>query len=396
MRRANAFLSVYTADNSGMCSALYELGGLVIMHDASGCNSTYTTHDEPRWFDKASMVYISGLTEVDAVLGNEERLIQNICEVAKQYSPKFIALGGTPIPMMMGCDYDGIAQEVEFRTQIPCFGLDTNGTKDYVSGTSQAFRKLAERFSITRHSKTDSSTISVNILGLTPLDFSINGNAEQIQQILRYKGFDVISTFAMGSSLADIQKAGNADVNLVVTASGLEVAHYFYEKFQIPFVVGCPIGHWMTQQVTEQLKIAYKEKVNINLTTDGKEDTDASNYKVYIIGEPVIATSTRCALTHDHQISNVRVLTSLQVDPCLLTKNDQARCSEDDYLENLKGAQLVLADPIYRLVTKDTNSFVDWPHEAYSGRIWRSNIPIFIGDSFNKWFEQRKERAPLI
>ena len=62
MKQTNAFLPVYTADNSAMCSALYELGGLLVMHDASGCNSTYTTHDEPRWFDRPAQVYITRST----------------------------------------------------------------------------------------------------------------------------------------------------------------------------------------------------------------------------------------------------------------------------------------------------------------------------------------------
>ena len=42
-------MSTYTADCSGVASALYELGGMTVIHDASGCNSTYSTHDEPRW-----------------------------------------------------------------------------------------------------------------------------------------------------------------------------------------------------------------------------------------------------------------------------------------------------------------------------------------------------------
>ena len=40
------------------------------MHDASGCNSTYNTHDEPRWYDFDSMVYISGLSEMEAIMGD--------------------------------------------------------------------------------------------------------------------------------------------------------------------------------------------------------------------------------------------------------------------------------------------------------------------------------------
>ena len=32
-------ISIYAADTSGVCSALYELGGMTVVHDASGCNS---------------------------------------------------------------------------------------------------------------------------------------------------------------------------------------------------------------------------------------------------------------------------------------------------------------------------------------------------------------------
>ena len=78
MKQTSGFISTYSADAFGVCSALYELGGLVVMHDASGCNSTYTTHDEPRWYDMDSMVYISGLTEIEAIMGDDGRLIDDI------------------------------------------------------------------------------------------------------------------------------------------------------------------------------------------------------------------------------------------------------------------------------------------------------------------------------
>ena len=64
-------MSTYTADCSGVASALYELGGMTVIHDASGCNSTYTTHDEPRWFSEPSQIFVSALTEQDAILGND-------------------------------------------------------------------------------------------------------------------------------------------------------------------------------------------------------------------------------------------------------------------------------------------------------------------------------------
>ena len=75
MRQSYRIIPIYTADVSGVCSALYELGGMTVMHDPSGCNSTYNTHDEIRWYELDSMIYISGLTEIDAVMGNDEKMI---------------------------------------------------------------------------------------------------------------------------------------------------------------------------------------------------------------------------------------------------------------------------------------------------------------------------------
>ena len=100
MKRSYKIIPIYTADVSGVCSALYELGGMTVMHDPSGCNSTYNTHDEIRWYDQDSMIYISGLTEIDAVMGNDEKLIRDIEIAAEELKPKFIALAGSPIPYM--------------------------------------------------------------------------------------------------------------------------------------------------------------------------------------------------------------------------------------------------------------------------------------------------------
>ena len=82
-------LSTYAADVSGVCSALYEMGGMTIMHDASGCNSTYNTHDEPRWYSNPSMVFISALSETEAMLGDESKMIGDITQAAKELQPRF-------------------------------------------------------------------------------------------------------------------------------------------------------------------------------------------------------------------------------------------------------------------------------------------------------------------
>ena len=146
MRQAYRIIPIYTADVSGVCSALYELGGMTVMHDPSGCNSTYNTHDEIRWYDQDSLIFISGLTDIDAIMGNDEKFLQDIEEAAKELKPKFIALASSPIPFMNGTDFQGLARALTARTEIPVFSVPTSGMHDYVCGAGLALAEIAGHF----------------------------------------------------------------------------------------------------------------------------------------------------------------------------------------------------------------------------------------------------------
>ena len=50
--------------------------------------------------------------------------------------------------------------------------------------------------------------------------------------------------------------------------------------------------------------------------------------------------------------------------------------------KKLNEADIVIADPIYRrLVSKDIH-FIDCPHWACSGRLFKDQMPVIIGDGF--------------
>ena len=148
MRQTYRILPVYTGDVSGVCSALYELGGMVVMHDPSGCNSTYNTHDEIRWYDRDSLIFLSGLCEPDAIMGNDSKFIDDVVRASQEFSPAFIALCNSPIPYLTGTDFAGICRIIEGRTGIPSFYIPTNGMHDYISGAGLALEKLAENLGI--------------------------------------------------------------------------------------------------------------------------------------------------------------------------------------------------------------------------------------------------------
>lgn len=375
MKQTARIISTYSADTFGVCSALFELGGMVVMHDASGCNSTYTTHDEPRWYDMDSMVYISGLSEMEAIMGDDEKLIGDIAEAANALKPKFIAVAGTPIPAMTGFDFTAVAELIEERTGIPTFGFATTGMNTYVTGASMAFEGIARRFAKRDVEKT--TYLSVNILGLTPLDFSVNGSDQSVKTFLEREGFEVISSWAMGSSLEEIANAGRASVNLVVSAAGLGAAKALKEMFGTPYVAGTPIGAAYQNVLAQRLLEAAK---TCKMPEDGKGTVWPSSIPasdIAVIGEGITSLSLAQAIELEYS-RGVKVLCATECEKALLREKDVLTPYEDDIIEALQGIKMVIADPLYRPICPKDAKFISLPAENFSGRIYRKDIPDLI------------------
>ena len=367
MKQTQAFLSTYTADVSGVCSALFELGGMTVMHDASGCNSTYNTHDEPRWYDMDSLVYISGLSELEAGMGDDEKLISDVSDAARQLHPRFIALAGTPIPMITGCDLPAIAREVEGRTNIPSFAVPSNGIGTYVAGAGQALRLYAERFITSRPEKRKNA---VNILGATPLDFSVNGCVQSMARRLEEVDFTLQCVFAMSSSIDAIDKAGAAEANLVISSVGLPAAKYLQAQFGTPYVIGAPFGDCFSPYVFDALR----ESIRTGAPADvlGTFAPDAPD--TVIVGESVTAKSLAAALAVGYGI-RARVICPVEAPGGVLGACDLRLEDEEEIEQALRGARRVIADPLYRRIVPAKSEFFPLPHEAFSGRIYRRQIP---------------------
>ncbi len=369
MKQTARIISTYSADTFGVCSALFELGGMVIMHDASGCNSTYTTHDEPRWYDMDSMVYISGLSEMEAIMGDDEKLIGDIEEAARELKPAFIAIAGTPIPAMTGFDYTAVAELVEERTGIPAFGFPTTGMNTYVAGASMAFEGIVRRFVKKDVEKT--AHLSANILGLTPLDFSVNGSDASMVGFLENAGFEVISKWAMGSTLEELMEAGRASVNLVVSATGLGTAKALKEMFGTPYVVGTPIGAAYQEELKRALLEAAKEGVA------EQEKSSLPNSEIAVIGEGVTSVSLAQAIELEYA-KGVKVLCATECDRNFLREKDVLVSCEEYVIEALEGMKMVIADPLYRPICPKNAKFIPLPAESFSGRIYRNEIPNLV------------------
>ena len=375
MKQTARIISTYSADTFGVCSALFELGGMVVMHDASGCNSTYTTHDEPRWYDMDSMVYISGLSEMEAIMGDDEKLIGDIVDAAENLQPKFIAIAGTPIPTMTGFDYTAVAELVEERTGIPAFGFPTTGMNTYVFGASMAFEGIARRFVKRNVEKT--THLSANILGVTPLDFSVNGSDRSMKEFLEKAGFEVISSWAMGSSLEELAEAGGASVNLVVSSTGIEAARALKEMFGTPYVVGTPIGNAFQNILVQELLEAAKTGKMPEKNRRPLMKSSLTGSEIAVIGEGVTALSLAHAIELEYQRS-VKILCTTECEKIYLREKDALTTCEDEIMDALQGVKMVIADPLYEPICPQNAAFIPLPAESFSGRIYRNSIPNLI------------------
>lgn len=447
--QTHVFTSTYTADVSGVCSALYELGGMTVIHDPSGCNSTYSTHDEPRWFDTDSLMFVSGLDEMTAVLGDDNVLIDDVTHAVRDLKPRFVTLCSGSIPHIIAFDCKGVAHLLEKRTGVPMLPVATTGNRSYVAGVGAALTEWVKRFADSLespyrvgssgspdcsantlegatgpescavkklHGAADpeacgNESFSVNLLGVTPLDFSINGNVDAMRKVFEDAGIPVNCCTAMGESFDSLRHIFRASVNAVVSSCGRRLARYMEQTAGIPYVEGTPIGAYGAARLPELAKEAY-EKKRASLEEDSHgaldgtsgslrmllakkkgdsegiclwkgnpahERWDVPDGQILIIGEEVFAQSLAAAinqLTPDCRHGLQAFAVWPDVDHGF---------PEDVLAELIRKSRYIIGDPLYRTIPHDStqNTFVDFPHEAYSGRIFRDQIPVFIGKDYD-------------
>ena len=392
MKHVSRILSTYSADTFGVCSVLYELGGMVVIHDPSGCNSTYTTHDEPRWFAEPSQIFVSALTEQDAILGNDSRLIADITAAAKELQPRFICLIPSQIAHMIATDCRAICRILEKKTGIPAFTLPTNSMHYYERGIFFALQKLAEiacqalpesaapkrlpeakwlsEEELHKLRQKKGKALRVNVLGATPLDFAMNGSIDSMRHWLEARGCHLASCWAMGSDLDTILASRDADLDLVVSYGGLGAARVLRERAGIPYRIGIPFPHCASS------------RGDAACPPEGP---------AYIIGETVFAESLSRALEAAVGLPFTAIV-PMETDDELLLPGTLRLTDEDELSPVLREAALIIADPLYQPICPAGAAFLSLPHIAFSGRLYEKTIPNLIEEEAFTDFVQKVQK----
>lgn len=385
-------IPVYSGDVSGAASALYEFGGMTVIHDPSGCNSTYNTHDELRWSKRESAIYISGLRESDAVNGNDDRLINDTvwAALSLEKRPAFIALCNSPVPDIIGTDFHSIAKIIEKKSGIPTFYIRTNAMHDYTHGASNAFYKIAEKFLSPHSAPTSpkhipSGRIRVSLLGLTPFEYPYDSQVDAIYDLLESNGFEIRANWGKGTakhpvSFDDIQKAPDADVNLVLSSSGMKAAGLLEAAYGIPYIIGDPL---MLKNISDYMSpangIISNRNVYMQILGESQWKIRNENHpQTAFIGEPVTMGSEAAAYALQHPDRKVRLICTTETTEHLISHEVACPRGEAEIAESIMQMSEIHGDPLMKHATSDgvhgfdpaKQTWVDEPHLAMSGRMF--------------------------
>ncbi|MBR2835613.1 MAG: hypothetical protein IKE43_07905 [Coriobacteriales bacterium] len=360
-----ATLPSFATDYSGFISVMHGLGGLMIVHDPSGCLGNYTNTDEPRWYHEPQPVFSSTLKEIEAVIGDTEIFMQKALPEVIRRKPPFVCIFGTPVSALTGYDIDSLAQGLEQRSGATCFGIETDGFAFYDDGIKRALLFAYEKL---MEPKTEQVTGRVNVLGMTPLDYHLQ-EKDRITAYLEANGWQLGAFLGMGNSLECIHTARNAELNLVMSASALPLARLMQSNDGIPFVAGPPFGAGGIAEIGPVPKDLLWEANTSLIACAGKN--------VLIIGEQLCSCALRQAIQHHDNRAQVTVASFFALDSAYAQPQDVHLRDEEALLGLLNNGlfDTVIGDPLFEQLCTYGQTFVARPHPAVSSRLhWKEPV----------------------
>ena len=398
--QSHALLPIPTADTFGACSTLFELGGMIVIHDPSGCNSTYTTHDEPRWYHQDALLFISALTEYDAILGRDDKLIHDIETAAEEFHPSFICILPSQIAHLIATDLPAISRIIQRHTGLPPSTLPPNSMHSYDKGIEYALEHLA-RHLVEISSQPNAGTTRtqgqtsrshailraglgfhnprVNLLGLTPLDFHWQRALPSLKSFLTSHRLAFAASLTLSTTLEEIaQNAPVADVNLVLAKSALPAAHILEKGLGIPYIAAVPYPP-VADEIAEALRLAAKEKKSRILYEGHRSSTPPSSqsrFNNFLLTEHLAAASIQSAL------AKCGHLFSILSPPT----------SEPSFQSTLTHAALLISDPLYFPLAPVTVRTIPLPHRAISSRTFEKKERNLLDQA--EWAAFLKELQP--
>lgn len=355
--RLSLALPPFAPDTAGAAAVLYPLGGMTVIVDAGGCAGNICGFDEPRWQADAepSAVFSAGLRDMDAIMGRDANLVAKIRETAARLPVSFVGLVSTPVPAIIATDFRAVCRMVEKETGLPAIAVRTDGTRLYDRGASAAYDALVQKFTAPRPH--DAPRTGLGVLGLTPLDFSI-----EERTYLRTMLGEEDTPVRFFDRLDDFREAARLKELLVVSPAGLKAARRLQRQWGIPIRAELPPAfiHEAFSAVLSRLAA---------LLQDGQQR------EILIVHQQILANGLRLAICQRFPAlpaGAVTVGSFFLLDRELQWEGDLHFRGEQDFHAYLQAHPdaIVIGDALLARAVPEPfgGTLLDLPHFALSGR----------------------------
>jgi light-independent protochlorophyllide reductase B subunit len=181
------------------------------------------------------------IDEQDFIYGTETKVTKALTVLdANRYG--LIGVVNHSGTSLIGDDLTRFVESSKIKTRT--VSIDSSGfTGTYANGFKEAAVKILER--ITKKSS-EKIPRSVNIVGPTIFHYNWENDVTELKRMLDLLGIKVISVICAGESVANLERASQAELNIVVYEEfGDSVADFFEKTFQTPSIgldIPAPFG----------------------------------------------------------------------------------------------------------------------------------------------------------
>lgn len=250
---------------------------------------------------------------------------------------------GTPVTFMTGMNECCLQGCDQLATSIT---IDTNGFQTAEEGVAKALLNIAKA----TLKKFDSRQKRINIIDYNPFLFGKRQHFHEIETCLTALGYTV--NFLGYESLDSFKWAAEAELNLVFSRHGLNLAKWMAEMFQIPYHFAMPIGIDGFNQWLRSLGLLLNKEIPKTYYLN-KEPKAFPNIRVLLLGENEILDQLEAAISNDFGIPTIRAseITDQELSQMTVTH--------------------IIADPLYQnRINMMSYQFIPMPYPSLSGNTY--------------------------
>ena len=194
------------------------------------------------------------LDKRDYVYGSRDKITEALTFLKENLPFELLVVINSPGAALIGDDLAGIVSEL--ITDVPVVTVETPGYSEHIwDGYGKACELLINALALPPEKK-EKERKTVNILGLSIFHKYYQGDKKELEHILNLCDIDVNTFICCDCSKEEIERMGEADLNIVLhPAYGTKAALLLEEKFGTPYILcqGLPVGYSSMEQLVHRI-----------------------------------------------------------------------------------------------------------------------------------------------